>query len=175
MKELARSRGGKCVSRRYVSSSTKLRWQCAEGHQWEAPPNTIQQGSWCPRCSYVARGDQKRLNVGDMHALASERGGRCRSQTYSNANTKLLWECAEGHVWEATPDRIQQGKWCPHCAGVAKKTIDDMQRLAETRGGKCLSEQYVSNREPLLWECADGHVWRAVGRDIQQGKRPRGP
>ncbi|MHC4627681.1 MAG: hypothetical protein ACYTDV_11920, partial [Planctomycetota bacterium] len=92
------------------------------------------------------------------------------STTYINAKRRLIWECADGHVWEAPPDRIQQGKWCPHCAGVAKKSIDDMRRLAESRGGKCLSGEYSRITERLLWECADGHVWKATGRDIRQGR-----
>ena len=39
MHEIARSRGGTCLSETYVSS--KLRWRCAQGHEWEATPNNV--------------------------------------------------------------------------------------------------------------------------------------
>jgi hypothetical protein len=29
----------------------------------------------------------------------------------------LKWKCARGHVWEAPPDSIQSGRWCPQCRG----------------------------------------------------------
>lgn len=51
MRALARERGGRCVSRRYVNISTPLEWECADGHRWTAIPNNVQQGRWCRECS----------------------------------------------------------------------------------------------------------------------------
>jgi hypothetical protein len=81
-----------------------------------------------------------------------------------------LWECAKGHQWTASPSTIQQGKWCLKCSGSAKSTIQEMHRLAESRGGRCLSDTYVNNRAPLLWECQEGHRWRANARNIGIGR-----
>ena len=35
MQALAKKRGGVCLSKRYDGTHTKLRWRCAEGHEWE--------------------------------------------------------------------------------------------------------------------------------------------
>ena len=51
MQLLAQTRGGLCLSTEYKGSAEKLRWRCANGHEWEATPNQNQRGSWCPRCS----------------------------------------------------------------------------------------------------------------------------
>lgn len=51
MQILAQKRGGMCISSKYVGSAEKLRWRCANSHEWEATPNQIQRSSWCPRCS----------------------------------------------------------------------------------------------------------------------------
>lgn len=51
MRELAHSRHGECLSRKYVNTSTKLRWACSEGHEWSAVPSSIKRGGWCPYCS----------------------------------------------------------------------------------------------------------------------------
>lgn len=52
LSELARSRGGQCLSDEYRGSQQKHRWRCANGHEWEARPDNIRNsGSWCPRCA----------------------------------------------------------------------------------------------------------------------------
>jgi hypothetical protein len=56
MQELARERGGSCLSSVYVNSKIKLRWRCSKKHEWEAIPlNVKNKGSWCPTCANQAR------------------------------------------------------------------------------------------------------------------------
>jgi hypothetical protein len=50
-RDIARQRGGKCISSRYVASHRPLKWKCAEGHTWSAPLARVKSGSWCPKCS----------------------------------------------------------------------------------------------------------------------------
>lgn len=111
----------------------------------------------------------KRLTIQHMQKLASRRGGKCLSTSYVNTDTKLSWQCADGHVWENTPAHIKRGQWCPICRGVAKKTIQDMQTMAAARGGRCLSKHYINNESHLIWECAEGHTWRAKPANIKTG------
>lgn len=112
MHALAARKGGHCLSSEYVNDRTKLRWRCAEGHEWETKPNHIQQGSWCPDCGGV-----RRRTIEEMRALAAERGGRCLATKYVNDPTNLRWRCAEGHEWDASPSNVKKGTWCPECAG----------------------------------------------------------
>ena len=165
MQEVALERGGKCLSDTYINSSTKLRWECQAGHIWEATPNEIGQGKWCPDCEGV-----RRFTIEGMNEIAMERGGKCLSTEYVNSATKLKWECREGHVWESTPNAIEQGDWCPQCAGAKRLTIDGMQEIAAERGGRCLSTEYVNSSTKLKWECALGHVWEATPQAIKKGK-----
>ena len=164
MHELAAERGGFCLSTKYVNSLTKLKWECAKRHTWEETPDAIIQGSWCPECARA-----KRLTIEGMHELAAERGGHCLSDKYVNSTTKLSWQCGQGHVWEATPRAIRQGGWCPECLGTKRLTIEEMRSLAEERGGKCLSDKYVSLSTKVKWQCSKGHVWEATTQDIRRG------
>jgi len=50
MGKIPNSRGGKCLSEKYIDSQTLLLWECNEGHVWKAKPYNIKQGTWCPRC-----------------------------------------------------------------------------------------------------------------------------
>lgn len=167
-KDLAKSRGGECLSKKFVDYQTKLRFQCKEGHMWKTTPGIIKSGSWCPECSYIKIRDAKRLYFEKFKEIAKERGGRCLSKEYVNKDMKLQWECKEGHIWHTTPSVVREGSWCPICAGRGK-TIGDMQKLAEKRGGECLSEVYINSYTKLRWRCKKGHIWKATPNSIKQG------
>ena len=55
MRQIARGRGGRCLSSAYINTQTKLLWQCSEDHQWQATPNSVKMGSWCPFCAVNRR------------------------------------------------------------------------------------------------------------------------
>ena len=110
MQTLAYEKGGQCLSTAYVNNKAKLRWRCQHGHEWEAVPSSIKQGHWCPHCTGLAP-----LTLMQMQVLAREKGGQCFSTAYVNTKAKLRWRCQHGHEWEAVPNSIQQGSWCPWC------------------------------------------------------------
>jgi thiol-disulfide isomerase/thioredoxin len=161
MHQLAKERGGRCLSEKYINNQTKLLWECSEGHRWKATPR---QGKWCPYCA--GRGK----TIEDMQKLAKGRGGKCISKAFLGARKKLLWECSKGHQWMAIPDSIRRGSWCPQCRGSKKQTIEKMRQIAKKRGGKCLSNIYLNNSSKLLWECENGHQWEAIYSSIQRGR-----
>jgi hypothetical protein len=47
--------------------------------------------------------------------LASKNNGKCLSIEYVNCTSRYLWQCQEGHIWEANSNSITQGSWCPTC------------------------------------------------------------
>lgn len=79
-------------------------------------------------------------------------------------------ECDKGHIWYASYNKIKQGRWCPYCAGKAKKTIEEMKQIARNKGGKCLSDKYINGITPLQWQCNKGHLWEAPYERIQIGR-----
>jgi hypothetical protein len=165
MRSLAQRRGGQCLSRRYVSSRIPLLWRCRRRHEWNAMPTNVTKGSWCPACAH-----KKRLTLGEVRTLAARRGGECVSDRYLNTRTKLRWRCAAGHEWEAAPGQVKAGQWCPHCAHVARLSLDAMVEIASSRGGRCLSNEYVNVEMHLRWNCEAGHQWTATPASIRSGK-----
>ncbi|NVM31563.1 MAG: hypothetical protein HWN65_22185 [Candidatus Helarchaeota archaeon] len=103
-------RGGKLHSTEIVDAHTKLEVECKEGHIWKVTPNNIKKGNWCAKCAHVEKG-----TIEELQELIRERGGKLRSTEYVNARTKVEVECKEGHIWEAIPDSIKRGTWCPEC------------------------------------------------------------
>lgn len=108
--------------------------------------------------------------------LAASRGGRCLSPECNGIKTRLEWECAEGHVWSARLDSVVHNKtWCRKCAAAAKgkkqrnNNLAAARVIAAERGGKCLETKNfpVRGYKPL-WECAEGHRWRAIFHNIRR-------
>lgn len=93
---------------------------------------------------------------------AQSKGGKCLSPGYINSYTKLEWECSLGHRWLAEPNAIREGRWCPKCAGKAKRTLDDCHEAATSKGGKFLSLECLGTEAKHLWECTHGHQWLAT-------------
>jgi hypothetical protein len=165
MQKIAKKHRGLCLSEKYVSALTKLKWQCNDNHKWEATPNSIKNGTWCPYCA----GNVK-FTIEDMKEIAKKRGGKCLSDEYINLDTKLKWRCKEGHIWETTPYCIKNRKfWCPKCAGKQKLTIEEMNQIANERRGKCLSKEYIDGFSKLKWQCEMGHVWEASPNHVKTG------
>ncbi|MEN3129760.1 zinc-ribbon domain-containing protein [Bacillus albus] len=174
MQQLAESRGGKCLSDRYINSQTNMTFQCKNGHVWDAKPAKIRFGQWCRKCS-----GREKKTLYDMQEIAKQHDGECLSAIYENSQTKLLWQCKHGHKFEATAASIfykaKKGNFCPKCSAkqrgiVLRHTIEDMQQLAYNRGGKCLSTIYTDSHTKLIWKCADGHTWEAKPNQIISGK-----
>ena len=111
MQKLAHKKNGMCLSTKYVNGSTKLLWECENGHEWMAVPESIVAGTWCPICA----NRNIPSTICEMHEIAHERDGECVSEKYVNAHSKLKWKCENGHEWNATPSNIKNGKWCPLC------------------------------------------------------------
>ncbi len=111
LRDAAAAKGGECLAEHYVGSNMKYRFRCARGHEWESTGNRILRGAWCFVCTHLDR----RHGIERMRELAAARGGRCLSEEYENAASKLQWQCHLGHTWWAPPTNVIQGHWCATC------------------------------------------------------------
>jgi hypothetical protein len=170
MVDIASERGGKCLSNEYVNAHFKLEWQCELGHTWFANPNHIKTGTWCRICSKERVAASQRLDIKSAHEVAKKNNGKCLSTEYVNARTNLLWQCKEGHQWEAIYDSVSRGRWCKTCAGTDPNSIKDCHKIAKKFNGTCLSQSYVNAHTKLKWECELGHTWMASYHNVRRGQ-----
>ena len=169
MRALAKERGGKCLSTVYKDNKQYLKWQCDEGHTWLASAHGILLGNWCPGCQGKRVSEKLRADIKDIRALAQKRGGKLLSTEYINAVTPIKWQCSKGHQWMARAGNVKSGNWCPYCAGKMRHTIENLNKLAKERGGKCLSTMYVNRKIKLKWQCDKKHVWFTMPGNIVAG------
>ncbi|AIY42073.1 hypothetical protein LT85_2915 [Collimonas arenae] len=168
--ELALARGGRLLSERYLGPDHKLTWACHRGHTWNATRTSVKlNGRWCPRCRILDTNGPKQMQK--YLAVARERGGQCLSTEYMTSHKQMQWQCAEGHIFSATPSNVMGGKWCPRCIGrmSAEEHYAQLTQLARERGGKLLSERFVSLDKKMTWLCHRGHAWRAIPSSVKRG------
>jgi hypothetical protein len=157
-KLLANNKNGECLSTEYIACDKKLKFKCSLGHVWETKPYyLVNNNSWCPQCN-----KSHKDSIETFQKIATKNGGECLSEKYVNCRTKLSFKCKKGHVWNAKPHDVKYSKsWCPVCSNSIKLTIEEMREIANKRGGKCLSNEYINSHTKLLWECKYGHQWDA--------------
>jgi hypothetical protein len=153
-KTLAEKKGGKVITSesnfnykksKYKIGASKIpiEWRCTnqEHESWITPYNSIKAGTWCPECA----GNHIPKTYNDCRKMAEEKGGNLLTskeefeiliKNNSPSRVFLNWKCAnqEHELWKASFSRIQQGSWCPDCAGIKPKTYEYCQALAHNRG-----------------------------------------
>ena len=49
------------------------------------------------------------------------------------------------------------------------ETLNEIKKIAESKGGKCLSNSYLGHVKPLKFQCKNSHIWLARPNDIKRG------
>ncbi|MGI9458607.1 MAG: hypothetical protein ACR2NF_01285 [Pirellulales bacterium] len=155
MHDLARSRGGRCLSETYTGVFDKLQWQCEHGHKWETTPQSVIQGKWCHVCAESSRRKTatKRI-IAERQATASELNCEYLGGDEQHGHkSKSRWRCkACSYEFEDTPNqmrtRIRKGiyDFCLYC-----RTL----QLADDLNHKLISDKYKGSFVKLRWQCLD--------------------
>jgi len=143
--------------------------RCAEGHVWRARAVDVAAGHWCAICRRTGRPPE--YTITDVQQAAAKRGGKLLSKRYRRVDERLTFECSAGHRFRTKAARLlNEGRWCKQCAVEKQRLgLDCARATAARRGGLCLSTSYLNNQQPLDWECAKGHRWRAMLSNVRRG------
>ena len=152
----------------YVHQTVKARFQCNEGHIWEARPNNVLSGKGCPECARAKKGSYRKLSSEIVNERLEGRGITLNGE-YVNSQTKALFKCDKGHSWKAVPNSVMAGKGCPECAGNAPLTKEIINERISDRGITLIGE-YSGAHVNTDFQCQEGHIWSARPGNILQGK-----
>jgi hypothetical protein len=171
MQKLAKSKGGKFLSKTLGKIREKHEWECEHGHRWFAAPYSVKSGSWCRVC-----------NVGEFRGLedlvreAKNRGGKCLSKQWYGMHRKHDFRCKQGHNFSTTPTKlIHRGQWCKKCAlvdnGLKRRlaTLEGIKKDANRLGGKCTSNEFNGPKTELKFVCKKGHRFKMPSWKFKRG------
>lgn len=187
-RKVAAARGGKCWSTDCHDRKSVLDWECAEGHRFSQQYIVAREKSgWCAECKKAGkrfetvtanRGYRKgcmkspETMMKRVQTKASDKGGVCLSTEYKNLGTKMKFECAKGHSWEASPRNVlYRGSWCPCCANV-RMTLADLKERTRSSGARITTETYLGSTAIYDWICDHGHVFSRSVDGVRKGGCP---
>lgn len=172
IKEICKSKDGECLSTIYTGGYQKLNFICKEGHEWQTLSSSIKKGYWCPICRYKNLATQRtKYSVEKMIEFATSKGGFFLDKEYFTISSTYRWKCKEGHEWMARGSSVViEDKWCRICAINNKRlSLEEINNVAISRGGECLSSEYNNCREKLTWRCKEGHEWKSSVNSVILG------
>ena len=187
MQQIAIDKGGKCLSKKYISTRHLLEWECAKGHRWNAKPYSITNGPWCQTCfprTSVKPNSKKLTDVASSKLLsewAYDLNDTTPDQFTSQSKRKVYWRCSSAHVWKTTIQaRAIRGDGCPDCYELNRGSIVRTSKLKKAgtsfaiKFPHLLSEwDYDKNdidpneiapysNYKVFWRCKHNHSWDAT-------------
>lgn len=153
---------GLTLAGEYHGAHVATLFECGEGHSWLARPNNILQGRNCPHCARQFPLDKETVNERIAYR------GIVMLGDYTNNFTKALFQCSEGHTWEASPQNVLAGTGCPVCAGNMPHTKETVNARIADRGIRMIDE-YVNNHTRATFDCEEGHTWVTAPANVLSG------
>jgi len=157
---------GIIITGEYVTTKTKTKFRCDNGHEWNALPNLVLAGNGCPHCANNSPLTKDIIN----QRLSEGDSGILLTGEYMTSGVKTKFMCDSGHEWEATPNNILKGSGCPYCSGLNPITPDSMNlRLLNDKRDVKLIGNLVNNRTKTKFGCSLGHEWETTPNSILNG------
>jgi hypothetical protein len=153
--QLAIENGGICLDNTYHNSKTKMNFKCAKGHIFSATPSSILYAqTWCAECS----GNVK-LDINKINKLFKYDNMICISDIYLGNKKKLNWKCIICNaIFQYSKNEMDKDfTSCQNCYKI--NALKLVQEIAESRGGKCLSEKYILSTDKMKFLCANNHLF----------------
>ena len=158
--------GYELLSKVYVNAMSKLNIVCPSGHEYEVCFNSFKNGNRCPECA-----GNKKHSFEYVKKYYGDRNYLYLSTTYTNALTKELVQCPEGHQYKVVFSSFQRGSRCPECAGNKKLTYEDVKNYFANGGYELLSKVYVNALTKLSIKCHEGHEYEVCFNSFKNGNR----
>lgn len=178
IRETLETKGMKLISNTYTNSTDKnIEIQCNNcNHRYFTSKNRIDNMKICSNCNETAP-----FTMNDLKEIAKSKNIELISTSYVPGE-KVIWRCSRCHKdWEALPSSVKghknkKGTNCPECFGKKKVTIEDVIKLAETRGHKCLSTSITNRDSKLIFQCTkkgEIHEWPTTFNSYKKSKEDR--
>lgn len=170
-KDIAKKKGGKCLSDEYVSNRSKLEWECHKKHRWFAPLRNInERDSWCPECR-----KEKRQNelLNKIKPILTLKGWKIIGGEIENWKKRTLKiNCGEGHQWITSPQAIKHNG-CPECVKHCydkEKHMQKIREIVQAKKGKIISGTYQNLKSVFIIQCKKGHRWKAKASGLKNDR-----
>ena len=154
------------------NSTKKLKWNCENSHEWEAPVRDRVAGASCPYClnKFVWKGYNDFSSVHPELVAEWDEGKNSKSpdEVVAGSGYKAHWKCALGHEWQTPVHRRSDGRGCLYCANreVWAGFNDLRTRFPEVASEWDMKRNKIGpedvlfgTNEKYFWNCPSGHSY----------------
>jgi len=125
--------------------------------------------------------DLPHRSLAAMHEHARAAGMTCLDTKWKGANHHYRFKCVHGHTWARTRNEQRKNPSCPTCNHngqrvgesevmmTASTRLQWLRDVAQSRGGECLSSQFLGFEARHRFRCGSGHEWTAVANSLRGG------
>jgi len=113
-----------------------------------------------------------KYTINDLKNFAINKNGECISDIYINNKLPIKWKCNKcNFIFSNSFKNVKYlNNWCPSCSGKYNNNIEVARKIANNKGGICLSKDYKNNKTNLEWKCnICQHIWKARLDRIKSG------
>lgn len=139
----------------YITTNTKIRHKCKQGHIYKQKPKHHLNGAGCPKC----RGNYS-YTPKEYYNLCKDSGLDLPVEYYINNRAKIKHKCKQGHVYEQSPHNHLNGAGCSRCSGIHSYTPKEYYSLCKDRGLDLPIENYINTKSKIDHMCNKGHVYK---------------
>lgn len=155
IKEIAESKGGKLLSTVYVDCEKNLEFVDKEGNFFKKPAIRIKKNEWSPfENGRVMNNPEYHLNR--IRKIVESKGGKLISTEYINSNIKLELEDKNSMRFFMSARDLSRNHWSPYeqnrVMNDPEYHLDILKRIAESKGGKLISTEYLGAKVKLEFE-----------------------
>jgi hypothetical protein len=119
--------------------------------------------------------EQKRKIYTVIKKYSEDMGYKLLSKEYINSITAMTWESKDGLIIKTRIGNIKNQGFPTNKTYIAarRKTKEDhlneLRKIAETRGGKILSQEYIHGKSKVICEDNVGNIFKMTPYDIKNG------
>jgi len=163
VKSIIEKEGYQLLSKKYKNNHTKLLLKCPIGHEYKVGFYNFKRGNRCPICNikhkkYIKK---RRHSYNHVKNFIEKEGYKLLSNTYINAQTKLLLKCPEGHEYKVTYGNFYSGWRCPFCYALNKssKGEKEVALFIESLGYNIIRNNRTQIINPLTGHNLELDIW----------------
>jgi len=171
--KIAESKGGRLISTEYINTTNKLEVEDKYGNRFWMSSSDLKRNHWSPyEQGQVVNNPLYHLN--ELRKIAESKGGKVISTEYINAHAKLEFEDSEGRRFFMAATDVKSNRWSGYESGNVYNNpeyhLNELTKIAESKGGKLISTKYINGRTKLEFEDRNKKRFNSTPNAIKRGQ-----